>query len=120
MPTKFGTYLRKKRVAADVSLRQVARDLGISHVALGEVERGERPGLKRERWAQLQEAIPGFSVSEVEAMLATEQPVQLDLRDAPVKYQKLGLELARRMERRDLADSELEKVLRILRGGADE
>src|SRR5450432_255194 len=120
MPTTFGEYLKRKRVSAGLSVREVAQMIGVSHVTLGEVERGERPGLKRERWKLLEEFVPGFSVPEVERLMATERPIQLDLRNASPGYQRLGLELARRMERRDLMDSELEKIMRLLRGGTDD
>lgn len=120
MPSKFGEYLKRKRVAAGLSLRDVANYIGVSHVTLGEVERGDRPGLKRERWDLLAEVVPGFSVAEVERQMATERPLQLDLSDAPPKYQRLGLELARRMERRDLTESDLDLIMRMLRGTNDD
>jgi transcriptional regulator with XRE-family HTH domain len=38
----FGRYLRGKRQRARLSLRAVAEKLGVTHVYLGEVERGVR------------------------------------------------------------------------------
>lgn len=120
MPSTFGEYLKRKRVAAGLSVREVAQYIGVSHVTLGEVERGARSGLKRERWDKLAEVIHGFSAAEVERLMATERPLQLDLTDAPPQYQRLGLELARRMVRRDLKDDQMELIMRMLQGEIDD
>ena len=122
MPTKspFSTYLRRKRVAAGLSLREVADAVGVSHVTLGEIERGDRPALRRDCWQKLEEALPGFSVVEVERLMAEERPVQLDLSDAPPMYRRLGLELARRIEKKDLSNDEVDKLTRILWGETDD
>lgn len=41
-----GAKLRAQRVAAGMSLRALAKLLDVSHVYLGEVERGDRAGYK--------------------------------------------------------------------------
>lgn len=121
MPSKspiseFGLYLRGKRLSAGLSLRDVAdaMDPPISHVALAEVERGVRAGLKRERWDELERVIPGFSAAEAESLSVKDRPIQLSLKDAPPQYQSLGLALARRIDRRDLKANELDEIMRIL------
>jgi len=112
----FGNYVRARRVAATLSLRSVADRVGVTHVYLGEVERGVRPPLNKKHWPALIEAIPGITETELERMAAQTKPVQLALEDAPPRYQELGLALARRIERRDLENREIDELLRLLKG----
>lgn len=49
----FGTYLRTIRLAAHLSQRALAERLGISHVTLGEVERGGARALAARHWPAL-------------------------------------------------------------------
>jgi transcriptional regulator with XRE-family HTH domain len=107
--TAFGRYLRQKRVAAKLSLREVAERLGVSHVFIGELERGVRGVLARERWEALVAAIPGVSRDDLERHASLTKPLQLQLTDAPPQYQDLALALARRIERRDLPQSAEER-----------
>ncbi len=118
--TAFGTYLRTKRIEAGLSLREVARELDVSHVYLGEVERGVRGPLKRERWKDVLLVIPKTTLENLERHARIDRPIQLDLRDAPPVYQELGLALARRIAEQDLSDHELRSLRRILRGGTNE
>jgi len=110
-----GRYLRAKRVAAGLSLRRVAEQIGVSHVYLGEVERGVRPPLKRERWPQVAEAIPKVTVDELQELHLSDRRT-LDLQDAPAKYRALAHALARRMERQDLDQNVMDELLALLRG----
>jgi transcriptional regulator with XRE-family HTH domain len=112
----FGSYIRKKRAAAGLSLRKVADKMGISHVYLGEVERGIRGPFERKHWDDLISSIPGVEFEELERLAANDRPVQLNLADAPPRYKELGLVLARRIQEQDLPNSELEKLIKILRG----
>ena len=116
----FGAYLRKKRIEAGLSLRDVSRYVGVSAVFLGEVERGVRVSIKQSRWQALEEAIPGFSGEEVQRLLAETRPMQLSLQGAPPQYQNLGLALARRLEQQDLKKAELDELMRILCGNGGE
>lgn len=123
--TSFGRYIRRRRVEAGLSLRAVADRLGISHVYLGEVERGVRPPFVRERWDALVSAIPGVSIVDLERHAATSRPLQLDLNDAAPQYSDLALALARRIEDRQAPRSEEEarkinELLVLLRGSHDE
>ncbi|NRD45960.1 hypothetical protein HRD50_15715 [Corallococcus exiguus] len=99
-----------------MSLRAVADRLGLTHVYLGEVERGVRGPLPKKYWPVLIETIPGITESELERKAAQTKPLQLALEDAPPRYQELGLALARRIERRDLQNKELDDLLRLLKG----
>ena len=116
----FGQFIRDKRIAAHLSLRKVADAIGVSHVFLGEVERGVRPLLPRERWSRLMQAIPDIEFADLERQAAETRPIQLDLRDAPLQYQDLGLALARRIAKRDLPEPQLQTLLNILRDDPDE
>lgn len=118
--TTVGTYIRSKRLASGLSLRDVADRIGVSHVFLGEVERDVRKSIKRERLDQLAEVIPGFSATEAERIMSKTQPVKLSLEDAPPAYHELGLALARRIEKRDLKPSQLAELRRILIGGHED
>ena len=118
--TAFGAYLRMKRIKAGLSLREVARELNISHVYLGEVERGVRGPLKRERWKDILRLIPGISLEELERHARTDRPIQLDLRDAPPEYQDLGLALVRWIKEQNLSDRDLRRLKRFLDGEENE
>jgi transcriptional regulator with XRE-family HTH domain len=115
-PNRFGVYLRQQRVAAGLSLRDVAQRLGISHVYLGEVERGVRGPLKPEHWSALLKIIPSLSRIELERTAAASRPMRVDLADAPPVYQDLALALARRFKRRDLSEPEITRLLKLLGG----
>jgi transcriptional regulator with XRE-family HTH domain len=115
-PNRFGAYLRDRRVAAGLSLRDVAQRLGISHVYLGEVERGVRGPLRPEHWSALLKTIPQLSPAELERAAAASRPMQVDLADAPAAYQDVALALARRFKRRDLSEPEITRLLKLLGG----
>ncbi|RKH69067.1 transcriptional regulator [Corallococcus interemptor] len=112
----FGNFIRARRVAAGLSLRAVADRVGVTHVYLGEVERGVRPPLNKKHWPALIEIVPNLTEAELEMQSAQTKPVQLALGDAPPRYQELGLALARRIERRDLGNREMDELLRLLKG----
>ena len=118
-PTPFGRLIRRRRVEAGRSLRDVADAIGISHVYLGEVERGLRGPLKREHWHALMQAIPGLGREELERAGEISRPLSLDLSDAPPRYQDLALALARRFKRHNLSENDIARLMRIL-GGSDE
>ncbi|HEY6419353.1 MAG TPA: helix-turn-helix transcriptional regulator [Candidatus Binataceae bacterium] len=118
-PNRFGAYLRRQRIESGRSLREVAETVGISHVYLGEVERGVRGPLKPEHWSALVRAIPGLTIEELQSHADASRPLQLDVADAPARYQNLALALARRFERRDLSRVEIAKLLKVLKAGED-
>jgi len=116
---EFGRYIRRVRVEAGVSLRAAARAIGVSAVYLGEVERGVRPPLKKERWDALVKIVPTLDRDTMNRLSANAKPVQLDLRDSPPEYQDLGMALARRIERQNLTEQDFERLSAIL-GSDDE
>jgi transcriptional regulator with XRE-family HTH domain len=112
----FGAHLREKRVAAGLSLREVASALAVSHVYLGEVERGVRGPLRPEHWGALLKAIPTLERADLERLSAASRPLKVDLAGAPPAYRDVALAMARRFRRRDLSESELSRLLRLLGG----
>jgi transcriptional regulator with XRE-family HTH domain len=110
----LGNYIRAKRLAAGISLRRLAREIGVSAVYLGEVERGLRAGVSRERWPALEKHVPGITRDGLERHAAQSGPLQLDLTDTPPTYQNIGYALARRIERRDLSDDDCGRLLELL------
>jgi transcriptional regulator with XRE-family HTH domain len=119
-PTRFGAYLRRMRIRGGYSLREVARAVGISHVYLGEVERGVRGPLNPEHWDALLKAIPELDRAELEREAVSSRPLQVDLASAPPRYQDLALALARRFKRRDLSRDQIDRLLKVLKGSHDE
>lgn len=111
---EFGRYIRRHRVDADISLRAAAKAMDISAVYLGEVERGVRPPLLESHWDTLIRVIPTIDRAALSRLTAKARPIQLDLRDAPPKYQDLGLALARRIEGQNLSKPEMDKLMSIL------
>jgi transcriptional regulator with XRE-family HTH domain len=116
--TDFGRYLRAKRVEAKLSVRHLAKILGISHVYLGEVERGERGPLDEKYWPTLLRHIAGLSKEGLVRAAATSRPIQLDIADASKPYQDLAVALARRIDREDLDAADVRKILRLLKDRA--
>ena len=97
-----------------MSLRDVANALKISHVYLGEVERGVRGPLRLEHWDALLKAIPGLTRAELERHAAASRPLEVDISDAPPRYQNLAMALARRLKNRDLSKGQIAKLLKVL------
>lgn len=64
----FGGYLRTKRERLGVSMRSLAKSLGISHVYLGEIERGQKGYLPEKYWDKLVEVIPIIHRALLEAL----------------------------------------------------
>lgn len=115
----FGKYIRSKRIAAGLSLRDVADEMGFTHVFLGEVERGVRALLNREHWPKLIQTVPGITVADLERVASVTRPIQLDIADVPPLYQDLAMSLARRIESQDIPTADLAKLIELLKGGRD-
>lgn len=112
--TPFGVYLREARTAAGKSLRDVADALGITHVYLGEVERGRRRSLPEKYWEKLAEVVPGVEVEELEATAAASEP--LDPAAMEGRGREVVVALARALEEEDGMPEELaNRLLAVLR-----
>jgi len=115
----FGAYIKQKRIDAGRSLREVADSLGVTHVYLGEVERGRHRTMPEERWKALTMAIPGVTLRELRE--ASDASELIDPRELGEQDQRLVISLARRIKAHSLSDDEYKKLMRILgdeNGGA--
>ncbi|HAA59284.1 MAG TPA: hypothetical protein DCE42_31335 [Myxococcales bacterium] len=112
--TPFSKYLREKRIEAEMSLRHLASILGVSHVYLGEVERGVHKTLPRRHWPKLINAIENITLEALEEEEAKSNPVLLSLEQVPPKYRDVGIALARRVRDQDLEEDDLEMILKLL------
>lgn len=117
MSTPFGALVREHRVAARLSLTDVAEAIGVKKVYVGEVERGERGPFTRDRWSALLKAIPTLSLAMLERAAEASQPVRIDLSRSPMEYQRVGQAFARRAQNQDLDPELLSRLLAMLEGG---
>lgn len=114
MRDTIGTYLRAKRTAAGKSLRDVAAAIGVSHVHLGEVERGRAP-LARHHWEAVAIAIPGVTMEDLAIADANTRPVKINVSKQP-GAQEVAVQLARRIESGTLDADDIHEILKILKG----
>lgn len=109
----FGRCLRSARLKAGVSLRDLAAALGLSHVFVGEVERG-RQGLAHKHWPRLLEVLPGLDPRQLEHLDRVRLPLRLDLTSKPSAVQELCLLFAERIDAGDLTSNEVALLRSIL------
>ena len=116
--TPYGALLRERRVQANLSLRDVARHVGVSHVYLGEIERGISGPLKPDREPALIEAMPTVTQDELnEAREAS--TYQITPATTPAKYGTVTALFARRLKSDDLGDTDINKLMKLLKGEDD-
>ncbi len=117
MGTPFGNYIRTMRLENEMSIRSLARHLGLSHVYLGRVERGDTTPLTEEHWPKLLEVLPGVTEQDLIAKSEISRPITLDVSDEDMKsYQNLVPVLARKIQDHSLSDEKAERILKILSG----
>lgn len=108
----FGEYLREARSASGKSLREVADALSISHVYLGEVERGRRRMLPQKYWETLAEAIPNVSVRQLSELAAVSEP--LDPATMEGRQRDVVVALARKLEQEGMSEDLAQALLKML------
>ena len=113
----FGAYLREMRTAAGKSLREVADALSISHVYLGEVERGRRRVLPKKYWKKLAQCVPGISPAQLKKQVAASEPIDPASMEGPSR--EVVVALARKLEEDGISDSLARKLLEILGEGKE-
>lgn len=111
----FGAYLRERRLKAGLSLREVADALSISHVYLGEVERGRRRTLPEKYWEVLSQTIPDVSVPDLSAHNAASEPIDPAMVEG--RKRDLVIALARRLEDGDMSEDLAAELLKMLENG---
>ena len=114
-PSAFGAYVREMREKARRSLREIANQLNVSHVYLGEVERGVRGPMDKKHWPKLMKAIPGLTEQNLADTAKLSRPYRFNIPEDRPKYKDLTLAFARRIEDADLSDREIERMLSMLR-----
>ena len=117
-PSPFGVYLRQCRTAAGRSLREVAAHLGISHVYLGEVERGRRRILQEPHWDALVEIIESITKEELRAKSAQSEP--LDAAKVEEPGRGVVVALARKLDEGGITEAEAHRILSILESPSEE
>ena len=114
LPTSpFGEYLREMRTAAGKSLREVAEELAISHVYLGEVERGRRRVLPAKYWKKLAQCVPGISRASLKQYAAASEPI--DPAQMEGASRDLVVALARRIEGDGISEGLARQLLALLK-----
>lgn len=114
MRTKLGDLLRSIRMKADISLRRMASDLGISPAFLSAVENGKKK--MPDAWISLIPEIYNLSADEIEEFkdVAYESfdTVAVNIANASEANKKLAIRFARRFE--DIDEKTSEELLSIL------
>lgn len=109
----FGAYLRQVRVESGKTLREVAEALSITHVYLGEVERGRRRLLPQKYWARLVKLVPSATLAGLREAAAASEPI--DPASMEGARREVVVALARKLEANTLSDDLAIKLLRVLR-----
>ena len=118
VPTFFGRKLREARLNSGLSLRDLAEKLGVTHVFLGEVERGVKSRLNETHWNALIKALPDLKKEELEDWSKRSQTLELDLRQQSEEFQDLTLVLARAIQtKKDIPERDRMKIMRLLGEG---
>jgi PTS system nitrogen regulatory IIA component len=112
--TPYGSLLRKQRVQAGLSLRDVATRLGVSHVFLADVERGARNTLSPDHEPALMKLIPKISKKELDDARRLSKPIRITLDSTPEGSRPVTIALARRYEEGGLRETQVTKILEIL------
>ena len=113
MRTKLGVFLRGIRVKADISLRSMSSDLGISPAFLSAVENGKKK--MPDSWLTLIPEAYHLNDEETEDFktIAYESfdVVELNIANASESNKKLAIRFARRFE--DIDEKTSEELLKI-------
>lgn len=115
-PSLFATYLREQRVKAGLSLRALAEVLGVSHVFLGEIERGRQRMLPRHHWDALLTAIPTIDRDTLEQLAVRSVPLHHDPMEMETYEFELAYALARRIREEGIPEPEAQRLIRIVTG----
>lgn len=109
----FGRLMRKRRKVLDLSLRDLSKQVGCSHVWLGEVERGRRRALAPQYWPDLAVALQ-VSEKELKEAAAMSQPVEIAVDELRPEVGQMVSTFARKVQRQDISEDALAKILELL------
>jgi transcriptional regulator with XRE-family HTH domain len=112
--TVFGRNLKEARLNAGLSLRALAEKLGITHVFLGEIERGVKQVLPEKRWDDLLKAIPSLKKPDLVDWAERSKTLELDLREESESYQDLSLALARNIRSHSITEKDVAQIMKLL------
>jgi transcriptional regulator with XRE-family HTH domain len=87
MRNPLGTLIREKRMAAGLTLREVAGTLSLSAPYLSDVESGNRVPII-ERWTRFVGAIPGLTLDAFVNAAVLSGPVEIDVSGATPAQRK--------------------------------
>ena len=119
-PHPYGALLRKQRVDAGLSLRDVAAKLGVSHVFLADVERGARGPLNQEHEPKLLKLLKSLNQHDLDVARKESKAIKITLDTTPEPYHDLTVALARRYESGEkLRETQVNRIIKILRGDED-
>ena len=113
-PTPFGIYLKEQRTAAEKSLREVAVALSLTHVYLGEIERGKRRALPEVYWSRLVKALPGVDRTRLKDLELRSKLIQIDPGEFDDRKRELLVRFALRLG--SLREHEVDALMQILVG----
>lgn len=119
MAQTFGEMVREARIQADLSLRQLAEELDVSHVYLGEVERGKRRSLPPRHWDRLVELLPTLTVADLREAAERSKSVTVDPLAHTGQVRDLAITLARKLATDEVGEAQARDILRILKGEDD-
>lgn len=113
-----GQYIRKHRLAAGLSLRDLAAQLGVSHVFLGGIERGAKsiPDHMVERLAA---CVSGIKTKTLRKHMAEVAPARFEIMRAGEVERNLAAAFARKADI-GFSDHEIEVLKSILLEVVDE
>ena len=76
-PTPFGLLLADHRARCGLSVAALARQVGVTTVAIGDVERGKRHTMGQQLWAALVVALPSLDLDALERAAASSVAVEV-------------------------------------------
>ena len=119
VPSYFGRNLREARMNAGLTLRQLADKVGVTHVFIGEVERGVKARITEKHWDGLMKAL-SVKKKDLEEWSSRSEKLELDLREQSEHDHALTFALARAIRQKvEISDSDRQKILKILGQGID-
>jgi len=116
----FANFIRRHRIAAEKTMGQVARELGITVVYYSEVEAGRKPAFpeKKVDYGILANTLDTKeSVIRFVAETDREKRQFLKMFECDQNTAELAVAFGRRLSKRDLSQKQIEKIRKILNEG---